>query len=165
MNFNQLSWGAVCFYYRSIGDNKYSRIMRDTEFITKLRKEPFNILSEEFEKKVLLNHVSIENYDLLIGHNLAKNVLAKIVELQPVTLSLQNVTLLECDLTNPNIVEKISRIYTGLYSINGLWLTGVSKIAHLLNDKLFAILNLDISVAILKSQLTIKSQAPAKASP
>jgi hypothetical protein len=26
-----------------------------------------------------------------------------------------------------------------------LWLTGVSKIAHLLNDRLFAILNLDIS--------------------
>ena len=37
------------------------------------------------------------------------------------------------------------KVYQGLYSINGLWLTGVSKIAHLLNNNLFALLNLDIS--------------------
>jgi hypothetical protein len=119
--------------------------MRDTEFITKLRKEPFNIPSDEFEEKVLLDHVSIENYDLLIGHNLAKKVLAKVIELQSVTLSMQGVSILECDLADPNIIGKIGRVYNELYSINGLWLTGVSKIAHLLNDKLFAILNLDIS--------------------
>ena len=145
MNFNQLSWGAVCFYYRSIGDNRYSKVMRDTEFIAKLREEPFNLSSEEFEKKVLLSHIDIENYDLLIGHDLARRILGQIIELQPTTVSLQNVTLQDCDLTDPEIVEKISRVYAGLYSINGLWLTGASKIAHLLNDHLFAILNLDIS--------------------
>ena len=32
-----------------------------------------------------------------------------------------------------------------LTSIPGLWVTGVSKIAHLLNDKLLVLLNLDIS--------------------
>lgn len=145
MDFSQLSWGGICFYYRSVGDHKYSRIMRDTEFITRLRKEPYSIQSEEFEEKVLLDHVSIENYDLLIGHNLAKRVLAKIIELQSVTLSMQDASILECDLADPNIMGKIGKVYNELYSINGLWLTGVSKIAHLLNDKLFAILNLDIS--------------------
>jgi hypothetical protein len=119
--------------------------MRDTAFITRLRKEPYSIQSEEFEEKVLLDHVSIENYDLLIGHNLAKRVLAKIIELQSVTLSMQDASILECDLADPNIMGKIGKVYNELYSINGLWLTGVSKIAHLLNDKLFAILNLDIS--------------------
>jgi hypothetical protein len=36
-------------------------------------------------------------------------------------------------------------VYAGLYSVRGLWLTGVSKIAHLFNEDLFVILNLDIS--------------------
>ncbi len=145
MNFNQLSWGAVCYYYRSVGDNKYGKIMRDTAFLSKLREAPFDISPTEFEEKVVLAHVNIENYDLLIGHNLAQNVLNKIVELHPVVSSLQNVTLLDCALSDSDVVEKINRVYVGLYSIHGLWLTGVSKIAHLLNDKLFAILNLDIS--------------------
>ena len=145
MNFNQLSWGAVCFYYRSIGDNRYSRIMRDTDFISRLRQAPFDISAEEFEEKVLLDHVNIENYDLLIGHGLAASVLAKIVRLQPETSFLQNVTLLDCDLSDSDITDKINSIYAGIYSINGLWLTGVSKIVHLLNDKLFPILNLNIS--------------------
>jgi len=119
--------------------------MRDTAFLSKLREAPFDISPLEFEEKVILNHVNIENYDLLIGHNLAQNVLNKIVELQPEVSSLQNVTLLDCDLSDSEVTEKINRVYAGLYSIQGLWLTGVSKIAHLLNDKLFAILNLDIS--------------------
>jgi len=145
MNFNELSWAAVCFYYRSIGDNKYIKIMRDTPFISKLREAPSDISHAEFEEKVLLDYVNIESYDLLIGHGLAGSVLDKIVELQPEISSLQNFTLLDCDLYYGDMAEKINRIYAGLYSIHGLWLTGVSKIAHLLNDKLLAILNLDIS--------------------
>ncbi len=145
MNFNQLSWGTVCFYYRSAGDNRYSKIMRDTAFLSKLREAPFDISPTEFEEKVILGHVNIENYDLLIGHNLARNVLNKIVELHPEVLSLQSVTLLDCDLSDSDVTGKINRVYAGLYSVPGLWLTGVSKIAHLLNDKLFVILNLDIS--------------------
>ena len=145
MNFSQLCWGAVCFYYRAIGDNKYSKIMRDTEFLTRLRREPFNINAKEFEEKVLLDHINIENYDLLIGHSLAKSILEQIVKLQPATSSLQDTTLLDCDLADREIVDKINKIYAGVYSINGLWLTGVSKIVHLLNNNLFPILNLNIS--------------------
>ncbi len=145
MNFNELSWAAVCFYYRSVGDSRYSKIMRDTEFISKFREAPATISPAEFEEKIILDYVYIENYDLLIGHNLAGNVLAKIVELQPDIAYLQNFTLLDCDLYYGEVVEKINKIYTGLFSIEGLWLTGASKIAHLLNDKLLAILNLNIS--------------------
>ena len=79
MNFNQLSWGVVCFYYRLAGDNRYCKIMRDTDFLVKLRQSPSDITPKEFEEKVLLDHVNIENYDLLIGHNLARNVLGKII--------------------------------------------------------------------------------------
>ena len=145
MNFNELSWAAVCFYYRSIGDNKYIKIMRNTPFISKLREAPSDISPTEFEEKALLGYVNIESYDLLIRHNLAKSILDKIVELQPEISSLQDVTLLDCDLYYGDMAERINRIYAGLYSIQGLWLTGVSKIVHLLNDRLLAILNLDIS--------------------
>ena len=145
MNFNQLCWGAFCFYYRSAGDSKYCKIMRDTPFISKLRESPLEINITEFEEKVILSHINIENYDLLIGHNLARNVLSQIIKFQPEIAPLKNVTLLDCDLSDNDTVESISKVYRGLYSIQGLWLTGVSKIAHLLNDKLFAILNLDIS--------------------
>ena len=145
MNFNELSWAAVCFYYRSAGDKKYARTMRDAQFISKLRQTPSEVSPKEFEEKVLLDHVNIQNYDLLIGHRLAESVLAKIVELQPEISSLQDITLLDCDLADKDVTEKIKRIYASLYSVPGLWLTGVSKIAHLLNDKLLAMLNLDIS--------------------
>ena len=145
MNFNQLSWGALCFYYRSAGDNKYGRIMKDTSFLSRLRESPADISVAEFEEKVILGHVNIENYDLLIGHNLAGNVLAKIIELQPDISDLKDVSLMNCNLSDSEVVEKINRIYNALYSVRGLWLTGVSKISHLLNDRLLVLLNLDIS--------------------
>ena len=145
MNFSQLAWGAICFYYRSTGDNRYSRIMRDSDFLNRLKHEPSSINAQEFEERVLLDHINIENYDLLLGHGLAKSVLERIVELQPVVSPLLDVTLLDCDLSDSELTNRINTIYARIYSINGLWLTGVSKIVHLLNDKLFPILNLNIS--------------------
>ena len=145
LTFNDLAWAALCFYYRSIADRKYCKIMGDTEFITKLRQTPFEIKPEEFEQKVILDHVNVESYDLLIGHRLAERILEKIIGLQPDVSALQDLTLLNCDLSDSNIAERITRVYSTLYSIQGLWLTGVSKIAHLLNDKLLVLLNLDIS--------------------
>ena len=145
MNFNQLAWGALCFYYRSAGDYRYCKIMKDTSFIAKLREAPMDINVKEFEEKVILNHVNIENYDLLIGNNLARNILSEIVKLQPEIALLKDVNLLDCDLSDSELTESMVKVYQSIYSINGLWLTGVSKIAHLLNDNLFALLNLDIS--------------------
>lgn len=145
MNFNELAWGALCFYYRSAGDQKYNKIMVDTEFLTLLRNKPAEVDVAEFEQKIILSHVSIENYDLLIGHRLAETVLKIIIDLQPDIQFLKNVSLLECNLTDEDTVNRIRNIYTTLYSVQGLWVTGVSKIAHLLNDRLFVLLNLDIS--------------------
>ena len=145
MNFNQLSWGAVCFYYRLSGDNKYCRMMRDVEFLDKLRRTPELVVPAEFEQKVLLDHVNIENYDLLVGHKLATRILERIAELHPILSSLNGLALTDCDLTDNDVLANINSVYSGLYSLGGLWLTGASKIAHLLNDRLFVILNLDIS--------------------
>ena len=146
MNFRDLSWGALCFYYRSAGDRKYCRIMGDeSQFVTRLRRAPQDITPEEFEQKVILDHVNIESYDVLIGHRLAERLLETIVEMHPQSSALENVSLLDCDLQNAEIAESVGRIYSSLCSMEGLWATGVSKIAHLLNDRLLAPLNLDMS--------------------
>ena len=145
LTFNVLAWGALCYYYRSTADRKYCKIIGDTEFITRLRQTPFEIKAEEFEQKVILDYINIESYDLLVGHRLTEQILEKIIGLQPDVSNLKELTLLDCDLSNNETVQGISRIYSNLYSIQGLWLTGVSKIAHLLNDNLLVLINLDIS--------------------
>jgi len=145
VSFNDVAWAAVCFYYRSIADRKYCKILGDTPFIEKLRQTPRGITASEFEQKVLLDYVNISNYDVLIEHKLADRLLEIIIELQPDISAMQGLTLLDSDLSNPAIADRIERIYVALYSVPGLWVTGVSKIAHLLNDKLLVLLNLDIS--------------------
>jgi len=145
VSFNDVAWAAVCFYYRSIADRKYCKILGDTPFIEKLRQTPRGITASEFEQKVLLDYVNISNYDVLIEHKLADRLLEIIIELQPDISAMQGLTLLDSDLSNPAIADRIDRIYVALYSVPGLWVTGVSKIAHLLNDKLLVLLNLDIS--------------------
>jgi hypothetical protein len=119
--------------------------MSDTSFIEKLRQTSSEITASEFEQKVILDYVSISNYDLLIEHKLAERLLGKVVGLQPDVSALRGLTLLDCNLSDNAVANSIERIYAVLYSIPGLWVTGVSKIAHLLNDKLLVLLNLDIS--------------------
>ena len=145
VTFNDLAWAALCFYYRSIADKKYCRIICDTPFIERLRQSPHEITPSEFEQKVLLDYVSISNYDLLIEHKIAEHLLESIVGLQLDVSALQGLTLLDCDLSDTDIADRIKRIYAALHSAPGLWVTGVSKIAHLLNDRLLALLNPDIS--------------------
>ena len=145
VDFNDIAWAAVCFYYRSIADRKYCKILGDTPFMEKLRQTPHDVTASEFEKKVLLDYVRIINYDVLIEHKLAERLLENIVGLQPYVSALQGLTLLDCDLSDSAIADRIEKIYAALYSVPGLWVTGVSKIAHLLNDKLLVLLNTDIS--------------------
>jgi len=145
VNFNDVAWAAVCFYYRSVADRRYCKILSDTPFIEKLRQTPHDITASEFEQKVVLDYVNIINYDVLIEHKLAERLLENIIDLQPDVSALQGLTLLDCDLSDNAIAHRIEKIYSALYSVPGLWVTGVSKIAHLLNDKLLVLLNLDIS--------------------
>jgi hypothetical protein len=145
VNFNDIAWAAVCFYYRSVADTKYCKILGDTPFIEKLRQKPRGITASEFEQKVLLDYVNISNYDVLIEHKLAERLLEIIINLQPDVSALQGLTLIDSNLSDRAIADRIEKIYVALYSVPGLWVTGVSKIAHLLNDKLLVLLNLDIS--------------------
>jgi hypothetical protein len=149
VDFNDIAWAAIIFYYKSVADRKYCKILGDTPFIEKLRQTPHGITASEFEQKVLLDYVNISNYDVLIKHKLAERLLENILDLQPDVSALQGLTLLDCDLSDNAIAKRIEKIYVSLYSVPGLWVTGVSKIAHLLNDRLLVLLNLDISAHFL----------------
>jgi hypothetical protein len=70
------------------------------------------------------------------------NILRQIIELQPCISSLQDLCLHDFDLSNDDSLQNIRQIYDKLHSIHGFWVTGISKIAHVLNDSLFVALNL-----------------------
>jgi len=144
VTFSQLSWAALISYYKFTGDRRYIKLMADRSFIQRLRTTPSEVAPEELEQKLILDHVNVINYDLLMGCRLAEQTLEKIVKLQPEIGALESYSINNVDPGDTMIVECIQNIYRELSSVNGLWLTGVSKIAHVLNDQLLPIMSLDV---------------------
>jgi hypothetical protein len=144
MRFSELAWASMLFYYRAAGDKRYSSVMSDHLFLQRLRQAPSEITVKEFEEKAILTLVNMENYDLLLGHHLADQLLRRVVSLVELTKALKTQTLASCDLDDPETLDAINHTYAALY-VEGLWITGVSKIAHLLNEKLFPPLSPDIA--------------------
>ena len=144
MKFNDLAWAALLHYYKASGDRRYVKLFRDTVFISKLRQTPWDVPYEEFETKVLSGFVNSIGLRLPVGTR-GGNILAEIIKLRQCTSSLQGVRLLDCDLSNEDLLKNIRQIYNGLSSVDGFWVTGISKIAHVLNDSLFVVLDLRTS--------------------
>jgi hypothetical protein len=144
VTFEELSWAALLNYYKSNGDKRYVKLMSDKDFVNRLRTAPSNIVPEELEQKLILDHVNIINFDLLMGCRLAEKILERIIKVQPEIHMLQNYSILTINPSDPITTECIQTIYRELSSVNGLWLTGVSKIAHVLNDQLLPIMGLDV---------------------
>ncbi len=145
MDFNTLSWAALLFYYRSTGDKQYGKILTDVSFLERLRQHPESVDPEEFERKVILDQVRVEDYDLLVGHALAKRVLAGMIEHRNLLSPLLDMTILECNLGGTFTTDAISRVYADVACVGGLWVTGGSKIMHLLNQRLFPMLSPEIA--------------------
>lgn len=144
MRFSELAWAGMLFYYKSAGDKRYSSIMSDRGFLERLRNAPAEIPAREFEEKAILGLINVENYDLLMGHKVAEQLLRRVVGLADMVNELKGLSLSGCDLDDAATMQAINRTYTTLY-VEGLWVTGVSKIAHLLNEKLFPPLSPDIA--------------------
>jgi hypothetical protein len=144
MRFNELAWAGFCFYYRSGGDKRYSAIMSDREFLSQIRNHPERIRLNEFEEKAILGYINIQNFDLLLKHKLTENILTKLTSLKREISFLQDLSLAECNLEEEELVDAVNRIYSEL-QVDGLWITGASKIAHLLNDRLLPPISLDIA--------------------
>jgi hypothetical protein len=141
VKFSDLGWAALLHYYQSGKDRKYVKLFGDTAFISKLRKTPWDVSYEEFEAKVISSFINSLGLRLPVGTR-GGNILAEIIRLRRCTSRLQGVCLLDCDLSKGDLLKDIKEIYHGFSAIDGLWLTGISKIAHLLNDSLFVILDL-----------------------
>ncbi len=144
VTFNELSWAALLSYYKFSGDKRYISLMADRSFIHRLRTTPSEVIPEELEQKVILDHVNVINYDLLMGCRLAEKILEKIVKVQPEIRVLESFSIANVDTRDSTIIDCIQTIYRELSLVNGLWLTGVSKIAHVLNDQLLPIMGLDV---------------------
>jgi len=144
VKFSDLAWAAFLHYYKSKGDTKYVRLFRDTAFISKLRETPWDVPYEEFETKVLSGFLNSIGLRLPVGKR-GGNILAEIIKLRHCTSSLQGVRLLDCDLSNEDLRQNIGQIYNGLSAVDGFWVTGISKIAHTLNESLFVVLDLKTS--------------------
>lgn len=144
MKFGDLGWAALLHYYQSNKDRRYVRLFGDGEFISKLRETPWDVSYPEFEAKVISGFVNSLGLRLPVGTR-GGNVLAEIIRLRSCTSRLKGVSLLDCDLSDKSLLENIKEIYQGLGSIDGLWVTGITKIAHALNDSLFVILDLRIA--------------------
>jgi len=145
MKFNVMAWAALCFFYRSAADKKYVKVMADAPFLTALRGIPSSVSKEEFEEKIILDYIEIENYDLLLKHSFADQILTMIVELQPELSAFQDASILNCDLSDKSTATRINNVYRSLCSVPGLWSTGASKILHILNDKLFTVIDPSIA--------------------
>lgn len=141
MKFSDLGWAALLHYYQSNKDRRYVRLFGDTGFISKLRETPWDVSYPEFEAKVISGFVNSLGLRLPVGTR-GGNVLAEIIRLRSCTSSLKGLSLLDCDLSDKGLLKNIKEIYQGLGSIDGLWVTGITKIAHALNDSLFVILDL-----------------------
>jgi len=144
VTFTDLSWAALLNYYKANGDKRYLKLMSDKAFINRLRTAPREIDPGELEQKLILDHVNVINFDLLVGYRLAEQILKKIEKIQPEIRALQGLSITSVDPADPKTIECIQTIYRELSLVNGLWLTGVSKIAHALNDQLLPIMGLDV---------------------
>jgi len=144
LKFSDLGWAALLHYYQSNKDRRYVRLLGDGEFISKLRETPWDVSYPEFEAKIISGFVNSLGLRLPVGTR-GGNILAEIIRLRSCTSSLEGVSLLDCDLSNKSLLKSIKEIYQGLGSIDGLWVTGITKIAHVLNDSLFVILDLRIA--------------------
>ena len=141
MKFGDLAWATFLYYYKSCGDKKYVKLFRDTTFITQLRQSPEDIKYGEFEEKVISGFISSIGLRLPPTRK-STNILSEIIELKPFVTGLQDISLHDCDLSDEKLLANIRGIYDRLHSIHGFWITGISKITHILNDSLFAALNL-----------------------
>ncbi len=144
MKFHDLAWAALLYYYKSSGDRKYVKLFRDTAFLSKLRQAPWDVPYEEFEAKVIFGFISSVGLRLPAVRG-GDNLLAQIIELYPSISYLEDTCLHDCELSNEDLLNGVRQIYDRFHAIPGFWLTGISKIAHVLNDSLFAAINLGTS--------------------
>jgi len=141
MNYKEIAWAAVIDYYIARNNGRYVELFRDKTLIYNLRHNPSSVTLEIFNDKVKSDFLNSWG-KMYLQDDTAKEIYDAIIELNPFTLKVGNATLMTCDLSSGSTVCNVTeKIYNRLTGIWGIDMVGFSKIAHILNDSLFPLID------------------------
>ncbi len=141
MNYKEIAWAAVIDYCIAGNNNKYVELFRNRNLINNLRQNPSLVPFNDFKDKIISDFLNPWGR-MFIQDDTASEIYDAIIELNPLTLQIMNDTLITCNLSSGSIVCNVTgKIYDRLTRIWGINMVGFSKIAHILNDSLFPLID------------------------
>ena len=141
MNYEEIAWAAVIDYYLAGNNNKYIELFKNRELIDNLRHNPSSVPFQVFRDDVVSAFLNAWGR-LFLQDDSAQEIYDAIIELNPSTRLIADDTLVACDLSPASTVCRITeKIYDRLTGFSGVSMTGFSKIAHVLNDSLFPLID------------------------
>jgi hypothetical protein len=140
MKFDDLAWAAFCYFYATKGDYKYVTLFKDRSLISTLRQNPSLVSFDDFKNKVITDFLNSWGR-MFIMETTGREILSAITELPGYLAPFEEMSLLTSDLSDSKAVNSIKHIYDRLSGIDYIDMTGASKIAHILNDSLFVMLD------------------------
>lgn len=141
MNYKEIAWAAVIDCCIAGNNNRYVEFFRNKNLINDLRQNPYSVPLAVFKDKVISNFLNPWGR-MRWEDSTAEDIYKAIIALHPFTLKIGNDTLMTCNLSSGSTVCNVTgKIYDGLTSIRGVNMVGFSKIAHILNDSLFPLID------------------------
>lgn len=145
MNYKDIAWAAFIDTFIAGNNNKYVELFRNKNLINNMRQNPSSIPFKDFNDKVVSKFLNswgkmyIQNNSV---YNRSKEIYDAIIELTPFILQIGNDNLVTCNLSSSSTVCNVTmKIYNRLTIIPGISMVGFSKIAHILNDSLFPLID------------------------
>ena len=141
MNYKEIAWAAFIDKCIAGNSNKYVELFRNTNLINKLRQNPSLVPFQDFHNKVI--KYFLNSWGRMYFQDVtAKEIYEAVIELNPIVRGIINDSLVKCNLNSGSIVcQATEKIYYRLTAIRGVNLVGFSKIAHILNDSLFPLID------------------------
>jgi hypothetical protein len=141
MNYKEIAWAAVIDFYIAGNNNKYVELFRNKNLINNLRQNPSSVPFKVFKDKIISDFLNSWGR-MYIQDDTAKEIYDAIIALNPFTLQMGNDTLMTCNLSSGSTVCDVTgKIYDRLTGIWGINMVGFSKIAHILNDSQFPLID------------------------
>ena len=145
MNFIDVAWAAYIDHCIAGRNSKYINLFSNYYLVSSLRQAPASLNFEYFCQNVCSDFLNswgkmyIQNNSI---NNDALNIYNAIIQLNPLVCQIQNQTILTCNLSQGSpLYLNIIQMYDTLTNIGGISMTGFSKIAHILNDRLFPLID------------------------
>jgi hypothetical protein len=145
MNYKEIAWAALIAYYAGGGNkDRYVELFKNKGLIGNLRHNPSLVPFKNFKDKVISGFINSWGR-MRLQDNTAQQIYNAIIILHNSTSQILNDTLKTCNLsTGSTVCNVTAEIYDRLTGIRGVSMTGFSKIAHILNDSLFPMIDISI---------------------